>query len=106
MVSIVVRLVLAGVLICGIQGCSAVKHLTTPPADDKKVVEQDVPDEAKSRHPGSPSQEPGVTEGPPAPEVQQPLPNVSPAERPPRRYNWSDRKGWSPGDPEKDAPRQ
>ncbi len=101
---IVVRLILCGVLICGILSCTAIKELTTVPPREQKVVEEDVSDEVKRPGRGTSSQTPRVTDGPPAPQVEQPLPPVPPAERPPRHIKWHG-DGWSPGDPEKDGTR-
>ncbi len=103
--SILVRLILCGVLICSVLGCTAINRVTTAPQSEQKVVEEDVAEDVRRGRQDESSQAPGITDQPPAPAVEQPWQDATPAEPRPRRYHWSDRKGWSPGNPEMDTTR-
>ncbi|MDQ7784632.1 MAG: hypothetical protein RDU20_17235 [Desulfomonilaceae bacterium] len=99
--SSLIKFVLCGVLLCNVLGCSAINRSATIPRNEQTVVEQDIAEDVRGDRPDRSYHDPSIGDRPPAPAVEEPWQGVSPGERPPRRYNWSDRKGWSPGDPDK-----
>jgi hypothetical protein len=107
------RLILYGVLVACIMGCAAVDQFFKEESRKPSVSEEDIADDG-----GTESDTHSVRPAHPVDEVPNPVPDTAPApavsdapdqsveqsstvtepaERPRRRFIWSDRKGWAPG---------
>lgn len=106
--SMLIRLVVLGLMIACLSGCSTLNQRTGVQPDEPQVVEEDIADETQVDETASTQPTPPpYTEGSPAPPVEELTPPAAPpAERPPRRLIWRDRQGWKPGDSEGATDRQ